>query len=587
MYSESARQPAGISPEQQVDGQDRTHFVQFYSDDKFLLDTLSRFMGSAIGAGDVGVVIATEEHRRELASRLSARGLDLERAVEQGRYVALDAAETLDRCMVDGLPDETRFVDVIGGVINRAETAARREGGRPALFGEMVALLWSQGNTGAAIELERLWNRMSQSHSFSLMCAYPLSDFARGQDPAEFERICAEHAVVLPADAPASEEERNRLIVGWQQRAHILEADLIRGRDAQAAAARLAAIVESSEDAIASKDLNGIITSWNAGAERIFGYTAEEIIGKPVTTIIPPELHPDEDVILSRIRRGERIEHFETVRLTKSGNRVDISLTVSPIKDASGRVIGAAKIARDITERKRAQEVLRRAEKLAVTGRMAATIAHEINNPLEAVTNLLYLLRSHVSGQEGRERLALAESELSRVSHITKQTLAFYREGQSAEPVALPDVLDGVMSILANKISRKQVRITRRFQPCVVRAMKGELRQLFSNLIDNAIDAVPTAGEIGIAVECTDAQAVVSISDNGPGIAAEHLTRLFEPFFTTKQVGTGLGLWVVQEIAEKHGGKITVESNTDPGNHGTTFHVALRAMADSGIHVAA
>src|SRR6185369_8807641 len=113
----------------------------------------------------------------------------------------------------------------------------------------------------------------------------------------------------------------------------------------------LTALIESADDAIISKTLEGIITSWNAGAERIFGYTAEEIIGKPVTTIIPPELHPDEDVILSRIRRGERIEHFETVRLTKSGNRVDISLTVSPIKDASGRVIGAAKIARDITER--------------------------------------------------------------------------------------------------------------------------------------------------------------------------------------------------------------------------------------------
>jgi PAS domain S-box-containing protein len=575
-------------PQQPMEGRDGSHSVQFYDDDTFLLDALSRFIGSALGAGDAGVVIATEEHRRELADRLSARGLNLDRAIEDGRYIALDAAETLHRFMVNGEPDDARFTGLIGGLLARAESAAKRQGGRVAVFGEMVAQLWSQGNRESALKLERLWNQVAQSHSFSLMCAYPLNGFCQ-QDSAAFEAICDEHAAVLPADTSTltSEDERKRLIAGWQQRAQILETELESNRKIQLAAARLAAIVESSEDAIASKDLNGIITSWNSAAERIFGYTAGEIVGKSVLTIIPPELHPDEDVILARIRRGERIEHFETVRMTKSGERIEVSLTVSPIKDATGRIIGAAKIARDVTAQKRAQEMLRRAEKLAVTGRMAATIAHEINNPLEAVTNLLYLLRAHVNGEQGREHLALAESELSRVSHITKQTLAFYRESSTREPVALADVLDSVMSLLAGKISRKQVRITRRFQPCVVRAMKGELRQLFSNLIDNAIEAVPLAGEIGIAVDCIDSRAIVSISDNGPGIAFEHLPRLFEPFFTTKQVGTGLGLWVVQEIAEKHGGKITVESSTDPGKHGTTFHVTLHALADAGVPYAA
>src|SRR5215471_15039686 len=134
---------------------------------------------------------------------------------------------------------------------------------------------------------------------------------------------------------------------------------------------------------IASKDLNGIITSWNASAERMFGYKAEEIIGKSVITIIPPELHKDEDMILGKIRRGQRLEHFETVRVTKSGQRLEVSLTVSPIRDRAGKIIGAAKIVRDITERKLTEQALRRAEKLAATGQLAATIAHEINNPMQ------------------------------------------------------------------------------------------------------------------------------------------------------------------------------------------------------------
>src|SRR5262249_36775966 len=151
----------------------------------------------------------------------------------------------------------------------------------------------------------------------------------------------------------------------------------------------LAAIVESSDDAIASKDLNGIVTSWNKSAERLFGYTAEEIIGKPITLVIPPELHSDEAMILGKIRRDERIDHFETIRVTKSGEKIEVSLTISPVKDANGNVIGAAKIVRDITENKKIERALRTTERLATAGRLAATVAHEINNPLEAVTNLV------------------------------------------------------------------------------------------------------------------------------------------------------------------------------------------------------
>ena len=191
---------------------------------------------------------------------------------------------------------------------------------------------------------------------------------------------------------------------------------------------KLAAIVESSEDAIISKDLKGIVVSWNGAAERIFGYSAEEMIGRSITTIIPPELQDDEPRILATIARGERIEHFETVRVTKAGQRVEVSLTISPVRDETGKIIGAAKIARDITQQNKAEQALRTSERLATVGRLAATVAHEINNPLEALTNLVYLARQGAVLPEIRNYLAGAEEELGRISLLTRQTLGFYRE---------------------------------------------------------------------------------------------------------------------------------------------------------------
>src|ERR1700761_2229772 len=179
--------------------------------------------------------------------------------------------------------------------------------------------------------------------------------------------------------------------------------------------AEAAAIVESSDDAIISKNLDGIITSWNQGASRVLGFTAEDMIGQSILKLIPEELQSDEPVIIGKIRAGKRIDHFETVRLTRDGRRLNVSLTVSPVKDEQGRVIGASKILRDISGRKRIEESLLQAEKIAAAGRMASTIAHEVNNPLEAVTNLLFLLRPLISDASGLEYLATAEAEIARV----------------------------------------------------------------------------------------------------------------------------------------------------------------------------
>lgn len=360
--------------------------------------------------------------------------------------------------------------------------------------------------------------------------------------------------------------------------------DITLRKHAESDAQRLAAIVACSDDAIISKDLNGVVTSWNAGAERMFGYTAEEMIGKAITKIIPPELYEDEARILEIIARGERIEHFETVRLKKNGEQIEISLTISPVRDESGRTIGAAKIARDITLQKQAERALHTSERLATVGRLAATIAHEINNPLEAVTNLIFLARNAATPDAIENYLAMAEEELERVSHLCKQTLGFYRDTKGSTSVRLGAVVEPLLSIFAPKLRNKGIELCSDFDDSIeVQAVPGEIRQVVANLVGNAIDSLDAGGQMRVRVapstqwRGTPKRGVrLSVADSGSGIPAQIREQLFEPFFTTKKdVGTGLGLWICKNIVENHHGTIQVHSSTTPGKSGTVFSVFL------------
>ena len=343
---------------------------------------------------------------------------------------------------------------------------------------------------------------------------------------------------------------------------------------------QLAAIVESSDDVILSKDLNGIITSWNAAATRLFGYSADEMIGTSILKLIPEDLHPDEKIILENIRAGRRVEHFETVRRTKSGQLLDVSLTISPIKDKHGRTIGASKILRDISTRKRLEQALLQAEKIAATGRMAATIAHEINNPLEAVMNLMYLLRPMIADPTGISYFQSVETELGRVSHIAKQTLGYYREHAAASRASLAEIVHHAITIYEPRCTATGIEIKKAInssRKIVLR--RGEMMQVVSNLIMNSIYAMQAGGILSIsvedAVESPDG-IVLTIRDNGVGIAEADLPRVFEAFFTTRStVGTGIGLFVAKQFVGGHGGQIEVESRREGENHGTIVRVFL------------
>jgi len=342
----------------------------------------------------------------------------------------------------------------------------------------------------------------------------------------------------------------------------------------------LAAIVASSNDVIISKNLDGIITSWNNAATRVFGYSPEEMIGASILKLIPEHLHSDEKTIIENIRAGRRIEHFDTVRLTKDGRLIDVSLTISPIKDEEGRVIGASKILRDVSSRRRMEQSLLQAEKIGATGRMAATIAHEINNPLAAVMNLLYLLRAKITDDEGRGFLATAEDEIGRVSHIAKQTLGYFREQAAASPASVGDIAEHALTIYEPRCAATGIAVRRSIASSTKIVLRqGEMMQVISNLIANAIYAMPKGGTLSLSVsdDSTAGDGVVlTVEDDGVGIAPTDLPKVFDAFFTTRTtVGTGIGLFVTKQFVEGHGGRIGIESDSESEKHGTTVRVFL------------
>jgi signal transduction histidine kinase len=258
------------------------------------------------------------------------------------------------------------------------------------------------------------------------------------------------------------------------------------------------------------------------------------------------------------------------------------------VKDSSGTIIGAAKIARDITQQRKLENALHTAEKLASVGRLAATVAHEINNPLESVTNFVYLAKTTPDlSANVRRYLECADQELTRVAHIARQTLGFYRDTSRPMWLEAEKVVEDVLAIYQRKIENKNISCQRRIEPKLkLYALEGELKQVLSNLLANAIDASHDKGKLWVSVRvATDGSrrhgVTLAIADNGSGIAAEHRKGIFAPFFTTKkEVGTGLGLWVTKELIEKAGGSLRIRSRVGTPS-GTVVRIFLPTVGKS------
>jgi len=355
---------------------------------------------------------------------------------------------------------------------------------------------------------------------------------------------------------------------------------------------RLALIVDSSQHAIIGKNLDGIITSWNRGAEEIYGYHAEEVIGKPISILAPPD-RPDEiPTILEKIKLGERVDNFESVRVTKDGRHLNVSISVSPVSDAEGRIVGASAIARNITAQKRAEDQLRQAQKMEAVGRLAGGIAHDFNNILGIITASCELLRSRLEpATAGCSYVDSIREAAERGASLTRQLLAFSRKQPlQSRLLDLNQRLNEVSKLLRPLLG-DDVQVVLRPGPesAIVEADPGQLDQIVLNLAVNSRDAMPQGGKLILETAVRNFDEVfaaqhppmtagryvmLAVSDNGSGMDQATVSRIFEPFFTTKEMGkgTGLGLANVYAIVKQAGGHIWVYS--EPG-HGTTFRIYL------------
>ena len=358
---------------------------------------------------------------------------------------------------------------------------------------------------------------------------------------------------------------------------------------------RLAAIVDSSDDAIVSKDLNGIVRSWNGAAERIFGYTADEMIGQSIRRVIPADLQQEEDQVLSRIRRGERVEHYETIRQKKDGTLFPISLTVSPVRDSDGRVVGASKIARDITERKRGEEERQRLLRVAqeasrLKDEFLATLSHELRTPLNAIVGYSRMLQSGLvtSDKQARAVETIVRNATS-LTQIVEDVLDISRivKGKvrlNVQAVELPDIVREAVETIRPAANAKGVRLEiiadSRTPP--VAGDPERLQQVMWNLLSNAVKFTGRGGRVQVRLERVHSRIEITVSDTGSGIPADFLPFIFERFrqldggISRERGGLGLGLSIARQLVELQGGRITASSEGE--GKGATFRVELPVM---------
>jgi PAS domain S-box-containing protein len=368
---------------------------------------------------------------------------------------------------------------------------------------------------------------------------------------------------------------------------------------------RMAAIVESTDDAVIAKDLNGVITNWNPGAEKLYGYTAREMIGKPIAILIPPDRPDEEPAILAKLRRGERIDHYETIRKAKDGTQINVSLTVSPIRNAAGKVIGASKIARDISEQKRAEQ---EREQLLARERVAreeaeianrakdeflAVLSHELRTPLTAMLGWLAIMRGHRLDQkttehaiETIERNAQAQAQLIEdlvdVSRIVGGKLNL-----EVRPINLLPAIKAAIEVVRPAADAKSISIEINCDSSVgpVSGDPARLQQVIWNLLSNAVKFTPKGGTVQVNFQQVESSAEIIIRDTGVGISADFLPHVFERFrqaesaVTRSHRGMGLGLAIVRHLVELHGGTVTAASEGE--DQGATFTIWLPLAAST------
>lgn len=580
-----------------------SHSVHFYEDDGLFLNSLSEFVGAALGAGGACLVIATSAHRSALSERLRSHGIDVSYLVTMSRLISLDAADVLARFMVNGFPDENLFREAIEPELLRARNALRARSTSVVAFGEMVSILWRDGLYEAAIELERLWDELAHRHAFSLRCAYPIGLFSDQAQYDLFRRVCAAHHQVIPAEsytALDNDSDRHRMISSLQQQAWTMQA-VMQGREQEInrlkhVEARLQRseefaknIIDGSIDCIKVLDLAGRIQYMSPPGLRALEIDdPATILERPWVDFWEPADRPRAEAAIASALAGA-VGSFVGDCATPSGLRKSWDVKITPALDSAGNVERLIAISRDITEFRAAQQAAIESERQAGAGRMAATIAHEINNPLEAVTNFIYLaMNAEGLPKDAASHLEMADRELARAAQITRQMLSFYRGRSKAHRVSIANLIQDVVTMCSRKLLTRQLTTSISVDPDLsLFAKDGELRQILLNLTANAIDASHPGGKIWFRAHRTThwkghgSGIRITIADNGSGMPPEIQRRIFVPFFTTKSgTGTGIGLWITRCLVEQQGGYVRFRSSQGK-NPGTVMSLYLPAARNA------
>lgn len=560
------------------------HVVQLYADDGFLIEVLSRFIGGALAVGDAAVVLATAPHRADLERRLTARGMDTAKAALQGRYITLDASETLPRLMVNGSVDEARFNAIVGGVLEQAKHAIHGKDGRIAVFGELVALLWADGKSQEAIRVEQLWNDLAKQRSFSLLCAYPISGFDNERHIEPFLKMCGQHSGVVPSESYlglGSEEDRLRSIAELQQKAEVLEKELAsRHREEQ-----FRLLVEAVQDyAIFMLDPAGNVISWNAGAKRIKQYAAAEIIGKHFS-----RFYPEVDVRNGKpgwellIARAEGRFEDEGWRVRKDGSRFWANVIITAVRDASGKLLGFAKVTRDVTAKMEAQQAL---QKEVAERRVAQQQLYESEKSLRELS--LHLLRTQ---EEERRRigrdlhdslgqyLAVLKMRLDSVarfvrsqgqvaedvSQCTRLTEDAIKEVRTVSYLLYPPLLDemglktAIPWYLDGFSARSGIKTTFTVGTACARLPRDHELAMFRVLQESLTNVHRHSGSKTAAVRLLmkDGMGILEIEDEGKGPSPQ----LLEPSGRDWTGALGVGIRGMNERVRQLGGKLEFSSN--------------------------
>ena len=521
-------------------------------------------------------------------------------------FVLGDAtAETRFRALLDALPAAIYVTDAAGRITYYNQAAADLVGREPQLGTDEWCVSW------------RLYSPDGRPmrHDECPMAVALKEDRAIRGEQAILERPDGTRIPFAPYPTPL--RDASGKLIG----AVNMLVDISERQAADDARGYLAAIVESSDDAIVSKTLKGIVTSWNRGAETIFGYRPEEMIGHPIAVLFPPDRLSEEDVILGRIRRGERVEHFETVRRHKDGHLIDVSLTISPVRDGSGRIVGASKIARDITDRKRAEAELRdlngqleqrvaerthelaeannrlltetaererteaellQARKMEAIGQLVSGLAHDFNNLLAAILGNLELLEMRLPDHNLLKLVQAAARSARHGAKLNEQMLAFSRKQHlTPKAVDLNELVLGAQDLLRRSLGgtvEVATALADDLWPAFVDPHQLEL--VILNLAINARDAMPAGGRVVVETRNVKASernkpvelgpgdyVMIAVADSGAGMSPEVLARACEPFFTTKELGkgSGLGLAQVYGLAQQSGGGIRITSSPGKG----------------------